>query len=735
MIRLVLVLALTVMAASARAETVKVISGEHATFTRLVLELPNAAEWQLGRTTAGYEFASVAGAQPRYDLTTVWDKIPKARLQAIFADPDTGRLRLTLTCNCHAFPFEYQPGTVVIDLRDGPAPAGSIFESPLDAQMSASVRIAAASPPDAASGKAPVGYDWLAGVVPSPKTATRPVLAMPLPTGSASLAPLRDALLEEISRGAAEGIVEIAGPIPRPVPAPVPGPLEGASDAPLPWTRIAIGEMPGVVAGADRLSAAEMLPDGAACIPDADLAIADWATAEPGAVQLADARAGLMQEFDIPDPEAVRHAIRVHLGLGFGAEALQYINFLEAPGDEEMALYATIAHVIDGEGDPSSPVARMLGCDTVAALWAVLLHDRLPSGAPVNTGAVLRGFAALPPHLRRLFGPDLVERFLQRGDTEAARMLRDATARAPDVTAQDVDLLDAQMTLADGHPEDAARLAQDALNGGAAAGMDAVITLVEAQLAKAEPITPEVLAAVQSYQLEAEGTASDLAMRRALALALALSGQPTEALKVAQTLPETLVDVWRAVSLRATDAELIAVAVLPETAEIPVVTEEVALRLAERLTDLGFAEAALVWLDQSATASPALRLAAARAELARSAAGAAIALLQGQTGPEAEAVRAEALVRLGKFDPAAESWRAAGEEAQAARLAVWRRDWSGLAKAGAAPWKDAAGLAVSAASADGGLLARGAALVDESAAARQTIAALLAAVPAPAAGP
>ena len=721
MIRLFVLL--MALATPIAAETVKVVTGEHETFTRLVLELPEAGDWRLGRTATGYEFTTVAGSPPRYDLTTVWDRIPKSRLQAIFADPETGRLRLTLACACHAFPFEYQPGMVVIDLRDGPAPPGSVFEAALDAAVPSDSQVADIR----VSQPKPGTYDWLAAPPPT-RLAADPAPEMPLPSGAVSLAPLRDALLQEISRGAAEGIVDMTGPPPA-------VPAAAKAEVDLPWSRIVIGEMPGVLAGPDRKSPNEMQADGAACTPDATLAIADWASEAPAAQQLAAARAGLMEEFDLPDPQAIRHAVRTHLALGFGAEALQYLGFLDQTTDPDLAIYASMARIIDGQDDPASPLGRMLACDTAAALWAALLHDRLPAGSGVNTNAVLRSFSALPAHLRRLFGPELAERFLLSGNAEAARMLRDATARAPDMALQDLDLVDARSGLANGRAEEAANLAEAALNGGAAAGMAAVITLVEARFALAEPITPDLLATVQSYQLEAAGTPTEAGLQRALALALALSGQPSAALEAARPVPDTLADVWRAISLRATDAQLIDVAVLPDGAETPQVAGEVALGLAARLTDLGFADAALAWLDRSADAAPGFALAAARAELLRSDAGAALALLDGESGTEAEGLRAQALERLGQLGPAAEAWRAAGDAAQAGRLAAWRRDWAGVSPGDTAPWADAAGLAVARVPGTGpeedGLLARGSALVEDSASARRAIETLLAAVPAP----
>ena len=48
---------MTISAGGAAAETARVYSGEHADFTRLVIELPAQGDWTLGRTPMGYAFA------------------------------------------------------------------------------------------------------------------------------------------------------------------------------------------------------------------------------------------------------------------------------------------------------------------------------------------------------------------------------------------------------------------------------------------------------------------------------------------------------------------------------------------------------------------------------------------------------------------------------------------------------------------------------------------------------
>ncbi len=85
-------------------------------------------KWALGRTEDGYELGLPASVTS-FDLTRAFEKIPRNRLAALWQDPQTGRLRFSLACACHAFAFEFRPDIVVIDIRSGPAPAESAFRS------------------------------------------------------------------------------------------------------------------------------------------------------------------------------------------------------------------------------------------------------------------------------------------------------------------------------------------------------------------------------------------------------------------------------------------------------------------------------------------------------------------------------------------------------------------------------------------------------------------------------
>jgi hypothetical protein len=425
-------------------------------------------------------------------------------------------------------------------------------------------------------------------------------------------------------------------------------------------------------------------------------------------------------------------SIRRHLYLGFGAEATQIAALLE--GDEapnELRAYLSMARLIDGKSDPGTPFAGMLGCDGPAALWAALAYDRLPAGPQVNTDAVVRSFVALPPQLRRSLGPDLAEKVLLRGDADAARIIRDAIQRSPDSSTAEVSLLDARAELQANRSEAAKSHAEMSIEQGLKSA-DGLLTLVEAHFRDAEPLSPDVADALKAFQREAATTDEALALQRAVTLALALSGQTGEAFAYAEEAGLDVSDLWQIAQARASDDDFLRHAVLALGDPAPSAKPAVALAVANRLVGLGFADAALAWLGPvTENDSVQLRRVAAQAELLRGDARKALALLATLAEREDEILRASALVQLGRIQPARRAYEAAGLPEQAARLMPWEADWPRLEVEGEGPWAVAAGVITTPRQDETGPLARGAALVEESAAAREALDALLSSIPAP----
>ena len=165
--RALLCLVLCLVTPTASAETVRVRSGEHADFSRLVLDIAAPVTWRFGRIAGGYGLR-VARDGIQYDLARVFDLIPRQRLARISPASGASGLDLGVTCECYAELVEMRPGVLVIDLHDGKAPAGSPFEAMLDVPELVAAAVPHTAEPLSISQQDRLKFFWGAASVPGP---------------------------------------------------------------------------------------------------------------------------------------------------------------------------------------------------------------------------------------------------------------------------------------------------------------------------------------------------------------------------------------------------------------------------------------------------------------------------------------------------------------------------------------------------------------------------------------
>lgn len=720
----ILTLALGLSGAAALAGGVTVTSGEHGDFTRIALDFGHPVDWQVGRTPDGYALR-VTGEEPGYDLTQVFDLIGKDRISALWVDKETGDLHLGIGCACYAMPFAFRPSIVVIDVKAGKPPKVSAFEADLPGA-------AAAQPPvfDAAAGQPPSDgrYDWVGARAASgpAAAAAEPVApAAPLPV-DAALEPLRKALLEEMSRGAAAGLIDMS--LPRET---TDGMVVG-----IPSAQIALGDSPNYAAHLGESSDQAVTAEGTACLPDEAVDIGNWALSDlPVAMQIAMPMTGLIGEFDKPDPEALAKAVKFQLYLGFGAEARAYLRAF--PAEEEAAIWTSMGAILDGDPDPSQAFVKMANCDTKAALWAALSIPNLALEPAVNSKSIVRAFSALPPHLRLLLGPRLADQMLSIHDEPAARSIRDAVTRLPGEKAADVTLLEAKLDVAQGDLDAAeARLAPLARQSGPASE-DALVELVTTTAHHLKPILPDQVDALAAVAQERRDSADAARFDRAVILGRAAAGQFDEAFAGLKDHPDLGETVWQILSVLGNDDDLLRHAVLAPVTPPPEDATRAAERLADRLLGLGFVPEAGAWLALAPDPAPDL---VARLNLARRDGSAAVAAVAGVDDPAAADLKAQGLILTGNHRAAADVWKGLGQDQAFWMAEGLAQDWPVLADGGPAPWADAAKAYLTDPAPPppakdappNGPLAQARAIVSTTEATRAAIDALLTAVPSPA---
>lgn len=722
-----LTLALVILAGvtgAAQAQRVAIRTGEHEGFTRLVLTLPQAGNWRVMRTEQGYAVAIGTG-RPDYDLSEVFRLIPRTRLADIRTDTETGRLNLTIACQCHAWPVELRRGLLVIDLRDGPPPAASPHEVDAAGRRVAALHSPTQPRPEQPALPGAVGYDWRNAALAAAAARTTPPLqpappAAAAPDGTARPVPgdWRDGLIAELGRAATRGVIELAPVPPRPA-----GPVAQVPPAMLPQVRIGDGPLP--VGRPDAPDPGLMTAQGNPCIPDAALDLSSWGDPAPVAQMIGPLTRAVSGEFDRPDLAAIERGTQYLLYLGFGAEARQLLALAGGEGSDRPTERA-LSHILDGTEPPDADAAfsGMAGCDTAAALWSVLSRPSGMAPARLREDAVLRAFSALPLHLRRHLGPGLADRLLSAGLTDAARAVRDAILRAPGDAGAAVALMSVGIDQATGTPTSAQNL-EGLRNAPGDAGLRATILSLEAEVAAGRVPALALLTAAEALLREYRGTAEAAALARSLAAAQAAAGDFPRALDLAGTDPGARATIWSLLASRGGDADILTHAVRRATDLPPDLPQDINRALARRLISQGFPDEAILWLSPERQPQRAQeaedRLLTAEAFLASRDARGALAALSGADSAPARALRLRALTMLKATDVLPDDMPTSDR----AVLARHTGQWDIVAATDQAPWRDAAALLSLPEMAEGGTLARGRALRDESAAARTVIQGLL----------
>lgn len=276
--------------AQAQEAPVQVLSGEHEDFTRIAMVFAPPVAWSFDRVVGGYVLR-LDGAAPELDISGVFTRIPRTRLQAMDVKDDGG-LHFEVSSGTQARAYEDRPGLLIIDMRsDAPSPRRSPRQRaqlqpppPMDwldwglAGMSGSSTL-----------DTPVA-DQAGGTGPQPPTVDDPDGRRADPGQALDMGAARAALLRELDRAAQQGLITPVTPsddvAPRMPPAAAPPPQQRLSG-------IAGDAVLHSETGVDR--AARLARGGPAagdgCLPGAqDLDVVSWGGDGPAARQLAQAR-------------------------------------------------------------------------------------------------------------------------------------------------------------------------------------------------------------------------------------------------------------------------------------------------------------------------------------------------------------------------------------------------------------------------------------------------------------
>lgn len=685
--------ALTNARADAETSGFRVRAGEHAGFSRLVLDFAYPVDWELRPTEAGYDLKYTANAGPA-DLSGVFRLIPRSRLQAIGPVADQpGILVLRLASDHRAEAFALPDGKLVIDISPGVralpegvtdaansvaisenavTAEGSVPETP-DWQPPPSPQLVVLQPPGQLPELSPAGTDRRAS---APRPDVSAVAVGPQP--QARLPDLRliaaqDRLVEQLGRAMTQGVVDPSGvglpapparhlpsdqalateTTPEPVAAEPPLPTLSADDPSryLDHLNLDARTIYDRTTGAAQSPPATSEPEP--CLADSlfDFAVPDGGAAIRG--RIAELRASLAGEFDRPDKAALDGLIRLYIGLGFGAEALALMATF--PGMPDQApLYRELASIMQrGYAEGAEILPRDAQCTGASGLWAIMARAEIPLGEEPDGPALAEYFADLPADLRRRIGPILGIRMLDAGFLAEARLIADRIARAPGPPGADLVLLMARLELAGDQAATARRALTGLVETDQPNAPDALELLLGDLLENGKAVPERLLTEASAIAFELRFSPAGARLRRMEILAHAASGEVAQAFDI--LIHESQLGALSQAELQKISSELFQrIAVPPfdgttfaeayfrygHLLEQQPIDNPVRQQVARKLIQIGLPAEALKLLGPATGwYSPEDRLLAAGALLAQDLPDAADAALGDLTGAAAETLR------------------------------------------------------------------------------------------------
>lgn len=636
-------------ASPALADPVPVRSGEHDGFSRLVLDMPERLEWVSRPRDDGISIG-FPDRELQFDVRRVFDRLTRGRLSAIAAPKGRGQLDLTFGCTCEAKVFWHSQSMLVVDIIDRTITVETLPEQPRDLE---SMRLTGNEVlPSAARALSPAAAMTAAQIHVEDAVETAPVED----TAEAGLSAVRRTLLEEMARAAKQGL--LAPSAKRPSAAMQPATL-APSVASLPEGRepriddrttsphppvshMNLRAQAGVDhARGDRFQRDRTEGARTACLPDHLLDVPDWGQDLPFHAQVGALHNRLSQEFDIFDPSVILQLARLYVYFGFGLEARQVAMLGRAPTDE-MQILLELAAVMDQPGPPlSTPRLRLdIGCHGVSAVWAALAHDILPKDQLLDHEAILRGFAALPEHLRRYLGPGLARRLLDAGHRETSDMILRGIRYMDPSGMPGKGLAAAELAIAGGDSEQAEVALQEAVDQNAELSAEALLTLIDQRLSEGRAVPYDSAQLAGAYFQEHRGTGFGQRLGRGYLTALAASEAFTEAFsefdRVAadfspQMTSETRQDLVRLLTRTAGDFDFLRHVIAGHAGAPRAISPELASDMAKRLMRLGFAEEAQGFLSAAAARAPTPGNRLERAEMASGQDRSHLASIAGET--------------------------------------------------------------------------------------------------------
>ncbi|MBT8156084.1 hypothetical protein KMP13_19915 [Epibacterium ulvae] len=579
-------------ASTAQAETIVARSGEHDGFSRLVMRLPDGADWSLTQNGKSGTL-NIDAPDVVYDTSEVFGLIPRTRLKSLKQTGPGQPLRLEMACDCQLQSHVMSNGYLVIDVRER-AESSARAAQPADSYTPSStvLPLLPATPPSTGYRFALSDTDVAASrfatnlksALETENTLIRPkteqqdvdiddqvpeqplevpvVSSKPEPVNSvpptlagqsglisgSDLLDMEEAartaavneserrLLQQIGRATNQGLLDlVVTEVENSNGQSIVDPL-GTNDRPLnPLDHLS------VTTAIDRETGLFVRQSDEEtnhlCYADMEVAVHRWGNNKPFSVQISELRYELVMEFDEFDEEKILELAKTYLFFGFGVEARSTLSLLqEGPGTPgNLSVLLAMADILDGKPMPINSVfAGQQACEGHSAFWSALANGEIKKDA--NTDAIQQAYAMLPVHLRVHLGPRISTLFSQLGEKHMAEATLRSVERTGVEDVPEINLAEAALAELDGDTDAVVEELAEEVAERSENTPKALIDLINLHYEERRALSPDVPELVGSYELENRDTEIGAELRLAEVISLALEGRFEESFEELERL-------------------------------------------------------------------------------------------------------------------------------------------------------------------------------------------------------
>lgn len=463
-------------------------SGEHATFSRLVFLANKDVTYKV---ISGDRKISVSleGFSGNFDLSRIFDRIPKTRLLSVQQSQSGDRSKLTLNLACDCLGLAYRMNQyLVIDVIDDKDRRFAVPEietpqaetktaEPIEKPQPRQIESAKEIPPPTANQTSELKSPMLVPEEPPEPnmTSNEPVpqsdqTSAPRETESASeVAEARRSLMRQLELAAEQGFVALSNPKPNesenrsagsdtePVETALVQELETLLNSEETKGSVRVRRPKEVRESDEPPVMGEDTPETIACMSDSRLDPENWADDRSFNSQLTELRMELLGEFDQPKAEELEKLVKFYLHFGLAIEAEQLLKSYTVDFPDRPVL-EQISDVLRNEDNLDASVFGSPDCTDRAGLWHALATDGQIIENRDSEDSILAAYGELPTMLRDVLATKLIDRLIENDRLDLAETLLSINERSPRDIEHELQFLKAKLLVKRDKAEEAKRI-------------------------------------------------------------------------------------------------------------------------------------------------------------------------------------------------------------------------------------------------------------------------------------